>query len=529
MPIVLSGDINMKKNMLKKLLVSMIVIGVLVSTMACNPSNKQVGLEGDMENVTYKVYFRQSIVEYPPDGGETKPKLLQLWKDDLGITNTDYMVSMATGTDYDTKLNTMMAGGDIPDLFICDIDDLATLVNNGVIAPIDDLVALMPVYAELLEDPIAEASYNNFSIDGKHYGFISPALPGPLNNVGTDGLTMRIDWLENLGLRKPTTIEELHDVLYAFTYDDPDKNGEDDTYGLSGYKSSMFASIFAAYGIYLNGINSWTEIDGKLVHSTTLDETKQVLALLRDWYIEGIIDPDKFIVESSQSDDKFIGNKFGVHESSVWANNSARTAWGGIGSEGVCEFIEYPKGPDGKSGFPISAVATYATVVSAEYIENSDPKRLAAILNWMVDDSDEGGMRFVQYGLEDDDYLYNRETQTIVEFESDYSKKYARGYSNPIRWIQVVDRRWIPVGDGRITDFEISNNQDNWLVSKFAGSVPAMKDYPDLYEKLWSEYFTKIIVGAIDISEFDTYRKEFYSQGGQELTDQVNAAWIAKK
>ena len=35
----------------------------------------------------------------------------------------------------------------------------------------------------------------------------------------------RQDWLDNLGLSEPTTLDELHDVLYAFTYDDPDGNG----------------------------------------------------------------------------------------------------------------------------------------------------------------------------------------------------------------------------------------------------------------------------------------------------------------
>ena len=52
-----------------------------------------------------------------------------------------------------------------------------------------------------------------------------------------------------------------------------------------------------------------------------------------------------------------------------------------------------------------------------------------------------------------------------------------------------------------------------------------MKDYPDLYTVLWAEYFTKIITGALPVEAFDEYVEKFYAQGGNELTEQVNAVW----
>lgn len=44
---------------------------------------------------------------------------------------------------------------------------------------------------------------------------------------------IRQDWLDTLGLSMPTSMDELYDVLYAFTFSDPDQNGEDDTYGIT--------------------------------------------------------------------------------------------------------------------------------------------------------------------------------------------------------------------------------------------------------------------------------------------------------
>ena len=47
-----------------------------------------------------------------------------------------------------------------------------------------------------------------------------------------DLLWIRTDWLDNLGLKAPTTMDELLEVARAFRYDDPDGNGQDDTWGI---------------------------------------------------------------------------------------------------------------------------------------------------------------------------------------------------------------------------------------------------------------------------------------------------------
>src|SRR5690625_5188612 len=64
---------------------------------------------------------------------------------------------------------------------------------------------------------------NNISIDGKIYG-----LPRT-RPLGREAVSIRKDWLENLGLDMPETIDDFYEVLKAFTNDDPDGNGEDDT------------------------------------------------------------------------------------------------------------------------------------------------------------------------------------------------------------------------------------------------------------------------------------------------------------
>src|SRR5690625_6385072 len=74
-----------------------------------------------------------------------------------------------------------------------------------------------------LKDTIVE----NTKVDGKVYSLYQGR---PLSR---QGIIYRKDWADNLGIEAPTTIEEFYEMNRAFTEDDPDGNGEDDTIGLA--------------------------------------------------------------------------------------------------------------------------------------------------------------------------------------------------------------------------------------------------------------------------------------------------------
>ena len=61
---------------------------------------------------------------------------------------------------------------------------------------------------------------------------------------------IRQDWLDNLGLDMPETFEEFKEVMRAFTEDDPDGNGVDDTYG-------FVSSYQGPYNREWNGLEFW--------------------------------------------------------------------------------------------------------------------------------------------------------------------------------------------------------------------------------------------------------------------------------
>ena len=100
------------------------------------------------------------------------------------------------------------------------------------------------------------------------------------------GLWVRTDWLEDLGLEKPETIDDWTHMLRTM-------RDEKDVaplainiplwYGVA--TNYMFVSSF-------NAGYSWINKDGDVVFGPTLPGYRQWLELMNKWYAEGLIDPD---------------------------------------------------------------------------------------------------------------------------------------------------------------------------------------------------------------------------------------------
>lgn len=195
------------------------------------------------------------------------------------------------GHAYQKKKPLMFAGGDVPDLFIEYAGDVHRDAYHGFLleVPYGLLKTYAPTYVKRINE-VDPTGWLPASFEGRNYGL-------PINYV--DGLypapgIWRMDWLRNVGIHKvPETLDEMHAALRKLRYGDPDGNGQLDTYGMSGDVShwwwTSFAEVFAAFGVLPY---DWMERDGRIVYGGLLPETKQALALLRQWHAEGLIDPD---------------------------------------------------------------------------------------------------------------------------------------------------------------------------------------------------------------------------------------------
>ena len=132
-------------------------------------------------------------------------------KKTLNIQNKN--VFMESEERYDEALNILVKDRNLPDVFlVSDRETLEELVENDLI---EDLTE---VYKSCASDKIKEM-YESYgeellasgTFDGKLY-----ALPETAIDDGQQLLWLRHDWMEQLGLKEPKTLEEAFSVIRAF-------------------------------------------------------------------------------------------------------------------------------------------------------------------------------------------------------------------------------------------------------------------------------------------------------------------------
>ncbi|MDF2959111.1 MAG: peptide permease [Paenibacillus sp.] len=515
----------------KRLWISAFVVVITAALAACSGSNEgqqQSGQGGTAvkdgkdtaatQMQTYKIFRNFGAPEYPADGGRGKKEVLAAL-DKAGLKNIDFNVSLASGTEYYTKLNLFASSGELPDFFNVDVPSLTRFADEGLILPLDDLIKQSPNLSKLIKESDLEA----LRYKGKVYGLPVGYRPETFNGPDVNGFTVRQDWLDQLGLKQPKTLDEFYKVLQAFTNNDPDKNGKKDTYGMSTAKPgnpqiTPFSGVFGAYGIIPS---FWHEKDGQLKQGMVIPETKEVLALLQKWYKEGLIDPEFVIMEQKQLNEKVIGSKVGIFEGNAFnvdpkqpINVSLKKAV----PAGNLQILTPPTGPGGKMGWPENAPAY--NDIRAISAKTKNPEQLMKLIDWSAT---EEGFPLVTYGVNNEHYTFDKAKNRIEMKVPSYSELYAQGFSNPIRFIQVVDRRWMT--EDALSAMETTNKYV--VKNQFWKTTQAMLDYPDL-PKLWSEYFAKIVTGTWTVDKWDEFVTKYYSQGGKAIEQQVNEEWKKK-
>ncbi|MGN1142720.1 MAG: hypothetical protein ACI4TF_16085 [Oliverpabstia sp.] len=229
------------------------------------------------------------------------------------------------GTQEENKRTTAIASGTYPDIMYVRGADLVKYAQTGVIASIDE--AFETYATDELKEYIAvggEGALDSAKVDGKLYG-----IPQVYDNHSAAMMMfIRQDWLDNLGMEIPTTMDELKEVALAFTANDPDGNGQNDTYGLAlngkdgfTYWSGLQA-FFEGYGAapgHWSGQFTFIEKDGEIVWGGALsDEMKAGLTDLQEMYQNGSLAKNFGTMDYNQLLEDIGSGKCGIWFAPNW-------------------------------------------------------------------------------------------------------------------------------------------------------------------------------------------------------------------
>lgn len=160
--------------------------------------------------------------------------------------------------------------------------------------------------------------------DGLYYCF--PFIRGEAKLMTSVGLMLRQDWLEELNLEVPETIDEWHDVLTAFKEEKGAAAPFTYLYG-SGYltDNNPFAFAYGAPRSFYVGD------DGRVHYGAIDDGYREYLQTMKQWMSEGLIDVDLATLTGDQVTAKITngsaGASFGYCGSGmgVWTNSGQST------------------------------------------------------------------------------------------------------------------------------------------------------------------------------------------------------------
>jgi len=352
--------------------------------------------------------------------------------------------------------------------------------------------------------------------------------------ASTEGLNIRKDWLENLGLEVPETVDELVEVWRAFTFDDPDGNGEDDTYGYN-FAHYSWGVLWGAFDQYYW---SWyVNDDGKVCFSGVEDSTKEAIKFFASLYQEGIIDPESVSDDRAAMWDKWGNSKLGSMTLDPWMiNNNAqtKTMLGDASFSDKMVYIDNLKDEAGndlkvKGYIPIGfqfMIGIDATDAERQFIYK--------FLNDWIADPDFGWT--LQYGIQGEGWEYNADgtINDLLGADGQQAKCDMGAY---IFGIVPADTSLLP---NMISDPYVLDAFDKSLSSEFYTTGKDFNLYPfssEAYnEKVTDidtvndQYYYDAITGKIDVdSTWEAHVAELNSLGVTEILAEFQAAYDASK
>ncbi|GMQ57976.1 hypothetical protein AN1V17_23710 [Vallitalea sediminicola] len=231
------------------------------------------------ENIKEKVNIEIMMQPWVSEPLESDIDPYKKWLDETYDAN----FTLTTSSEFETEILTRFAAGTPPDIILCNYETLLTLYSQDILVKDwNKYLDKMPTVA----DGMGDAAQQYYTRDGKLITLTNPP--------GGQGWTWNIrkDWLSKLGLSMPTTPDEFLDVARAFTKNDPDGNGKDDTYGFTSAGAGKSLGDISNLKLMFGPTEFYVGEDGTVKHPVTDGNEKLFLDFLKTIIDEELIDPD---------------------------------------------------------------------------------------------------------------------------------------------------------------------------------------------------------------------------------------------
>ena len=457
----------------------------------------------------------------------------------LNIQNEN--VYMESEDRYDNLVNILVQDQTIPDvLVVSNRETLKELVDNNLV---EDLTE---AYENCTSDKIKEMfdSYGGDLLEAGKFDGKLMAIPETVVDHGPCLMWLRKDWMDQLGLEDPKTLEDAYDIIDEFVKNRMGTEEGETPVGLVcdtdlvGTTSSSYSvdPVFDSFGA---SPKRWISQNGEITYGSLTEETKEALKCLSELYKRGTIDQNFALRAQNNLRDLVVNGQCGAFFGLWWTPNNplVDVYEKDPSADWQPYYLQAPSGEDKYASFRDNKYV----VVRKGYEHPEIVMKIISVLfdytRYEADDADEVNEYFAlnvdptarplvinvdfyeaTYQITRDirEVLFgSRKEDSLTAIEKSYyeaSNNYLRGTSRTAEDWAAYKSRVSAVGllvDGNYTP----------PVRKYLDDTDG--EIPQSLQQLEKNSFIQIIMGEKPISYFDTFVQEWYRQGGEELTEHI--------
>lgn len=351
----------------RKLMMCGVSLASVVLLAACGSSEPKEGAKKEeSKELTMMVPFIET--DPPSNDNIVQERLEEAIGKKLKIT-------WVPNTLYADKMNVTLASDDIPQVMVIQGKDAGFVksAENGAFWELSEYLGEYPNLSKVNEEVLQASSLN-----GKVYGIYRS------RDLIRSTAIIRKDWLDNLGLEEPKTVEDLYNVAKAFTEQDPDGNGKADT---TGIVIPNFPQAFDLLTTWYGSGNQWTEKGGELIPSFQTDEYYQAIEEARKMVSEGLINKDFATLASDKWNDPFVNGKAGIILDTYSRAATIRNLFKQQDPDNTVELVSIVgnlEGPNGKTNaLPTDGYSGFLSIPKTSVKTEEDLKEVLTVLDKM--------------------------------------------------------------------------------------------------------------------------------------------------
>ena len=468
----------------------------------------------------------------------------------LNIQNKDVFEAMED--QYTVNVDMAIASGELPDVMV--IEDRETLIRLAEGGMIADL-------SEALENCASDgikAMYDSYEVSALDSAMIDGrlmALPEPSFVDGPNLLWLRRDWMDELGLEAPDTMEEAVEIVRAFVEQDPGNNGEGNTIGLvchsdltgeTGYRYEFqLNTLFASYSAFPK---QWIlQEDGTVVYGSVQPQVKEALAEVRKLYEEKLLDDSFMLRTMANIAELIVDGKCGSFFGPWWAPNNPLMEAMEKNPDAVWEPYLIRTTEDGKLQYYDQNPSYKYVVVRKDFEHPEIVFKMASVmfdkmrtegryneeLAYYFQTNVDSTARPISINIDYSDALHRcyedingaltgkKDPDELQVLEYAYYEKCKDYLENS----QSADAETWAAYESRIRACALLDNKNLEVCSTvFSGETETMKTKWSKLQEMEKKLYLEIITGVKELDEFDRFVEEWMEAGGEQITLEVTEA-----